>query len=51
MGTERQDGELAKLTEAAAELALVVEEFPELSVWYPPYTSLLAVHSGTVLLR
>jgi hypothetical protein len=51
MGSAWQDQELAKLTAAAAELGLVVEEFPELSVWYPPYTSLLMVHSGAVPLR
>jgi hypothetical protein len=43
MGTDSQQGELARLTEAAQSLGLVVEEFPELSVWYPPYTSLLMV--------
>lgn len=48
MGSEWQDKELAKLTDAAARLGLVVEEFPELSVWYPPYTSLLMIHSGDV---
>jgi hypothetical protein len=43
MASDWQQDNLAELTAAARTLGLVVEEFPELSVWYPPYTSLLVV--------
>lgn len=43
MGTEHQQESLARLRATADAFGLLVEEFPELSVWYPPYTSLLVV--------
>lgn len=50
MGTEMQTRELKRLTETAAAFGLIVEEFPELSVWYPPYTSLLMVRLPSVVI-
>jgi hypothetical protein len=42
-GIETQQDDLAALRSVAAELGLVVEEYPELSVWCPPHTTLLLI--------
>ena len=51
MATEAQQDSLAELTEYARTLGLVVEEFPELSVWYPPYTSLVIVCAPSTVIQ
>jgi hypothetical protein len=43
--------ELDVLTSVAEGLSLVVEERPDLSVWYPPYTSMLVIRTSVAVLH